>query len=212
MADWRTIAEEKYDDSYSYHIYHDPEYAEMMHPADAKSFQIWATKGTQKYIHVDRVIDPADEEEVNAMLAEATAYVPLYLYAHSGVSVSTIPFGDPWDSGQCGFAVMTNPDEYGISVDAMSHDWNATLNGLVKYYDNVLRGNIISWSVTKTKKCDHCGESKSEVVDGVSGYVGYDFKEIDALVHEEIIPTIQALVKADKEAEHGPDSVNRGDD
>jgi hypothetical protein len=212
MTDWRTIVEKSYDDAYSYHVFHDPDYADEYTAEEHRAFEIWATAGTQRYLPVDRVIDPANQEEVESMLAEATAYMPLYLFAHSGVSVSTVPFGDPYDSGQCGFAVITNPDKHGISVDAMGHDWNATISGLVKEYDNVLRGNVISWTITKNIACDSCKHVKSEVIDGIAGYVGYDFSEIDNLIEQEIIPTIQEHVRRDQEAENGPSSVNIGQD
>lgn len=34
--------------------------------------------------------------------------MPLYLYDHSGITISTSEFCDPWDSGQIGF-IYTNP-------------------------------------------------------------------------------------------------------
>lgn len=33
--------------------------------------------------------------------------LPLYLYDHSGITMSTAPFSCPWDSGQVGFIYMT---------------------------------------------------------------------------------------------------------
>ena len=36
--------------------------------------------------------------------------LPLYLYDHSGITISTTPFGDPWDSGRVGFIYMTREE------------------------------------------------------------------------------------------------------
>lgn len=46
------------------------------------------------------------------LLAEVPTFVilPLYLYDHSGISISTHSFNDPWDSGQVGWIYAT-PDD-----------------------------------------------------------------------------------------------------
>lgn len=207
MSDWRTIVNEQYNDRYSYHVFHDPEFDVT---DDYKNFEIWATQGSTRYIPVDRVIDPANSEEVEQMLGEAKAYVPLYLFAHSNVRVSTIPFGDPWDSGQCGFAVI--PASADTDEDAMGHDWNAQLNDMVKQYDAAINGQVVGWTITKHSTCSACKHSNEDVVDGVSGYLQVDYKGIDAIIQSEIIPAIEAQIAEERRAEHGPDSVTAGDD
>ncbi len=211
MTDWREIIKKDYNEQYSYEVYHDDQYSSE-YAEEHRAFEIWATKGAQRYIPVDRVINPDEAEEVAVMLASAVAHMPLYLLAHSGVSVSTSPYADPYDSGQCGFAVITDPDKHGISVDAMGHNWNETITGLVKEYDAVLRGQVVGWVIRKKTSCDSCKNTKEEVVDGVSGYVMVNYKEIDAIIEGEIIPNIEALIKDEKEATHGPESVIAGDD
>jgi hypothetical protein len=47
------------------------------------------------------------KDKVQQILAEHYAILPLYLYDHSGISMSTGAFSCPWDSGQVGFAYMT---------------------------------------------------------------------------------------------------------
>lgn len=211
MTDWREIVKQDYNDRYSYEVYHDDTYPDT-YAEEHRAFQIWATVGTKRYLPVDLVINPEQSEQVAEMLADTTAYLPLYLHAHSGVSVSTSPFSDPFDSGQCGFAVIVDPDAHGISVDAMGHDWNATITGLVKEYDAVLRGQVVGWVIREKKTCSSCNHTSEEVVDGVSGYVMMDYKAIDGLINGEIIPNIEAMIKSEKEAEHGPESVSIGDD
>lgn len=40
--------------------------------------------------------------------SEGKAYIlPIYMYSHSGERISTIPFGDRWDSGLVGYIYMT---------------------------------------------------------------------------------------------------------
>jgi len=38
---------------------------------------------------------------------DAAVVLPLYLYDHSGITISTTPFSCPWDSGRVGFAVVS---------------------------------------------------------------------------------------------------------
>ena len=210
MSDWREIIRKDYDNQYSYEVYHDTEYGQV-YSDEHRSFEIWATAGTQRYLPVDKVIDPSQAEDVADMLSQAVAHRPLYLLAHSGVSVSTSPFNDPWDSGQCGFAVITNPDEFGLSYGPDS-DIAASIDGMVREYDAVLRGQVVGWVVRKKKTCGSCNNTKEEVVDSITGYIMMDYKEIDALIETEIIPTIKSLIKEEQEAEHGPSSVTAGDD
>jgi hypothetical protein len=210
MTDWREIVKKDYNETYSYEVYHDDQYGSE-YSEEHRAFEIWATKGAQRYIPVDRVIDPNDAEEVAVMLAGAVAHMPLYLLAHGSVSVGTSPYLDLYDSGQCGFAVITNPDAHGISVGP-DGDWESVITGLVKEYDAVLRGQVVGWVIRKKTSCDSCKNTKEEVVDGVSGYVMVDYKAIDGIIESEIIPNIEILIKDEKEATHGPESVIAGDD
>jgi hypothetical protein len=71
---------------------------------------------------------------------------------------------------------------------------------------------VVGWVIREKKTCSSCNHTSEEVVDGVSGYVMMDYKAIDGLINGEIIPNIEAMIKNEKEAEHGPESVNVGDD
>ena len=47
--------------------------------------------------------------------------VPLYAYVHSGITISTGSFGDPWDSGCFGVAVCTK--EQVVEAFGNDNDW-----------------------------------------------------------------------------------------
>lgn len=51
------------------------------------------------------------EEDVKSYLLSAldtyTYWLPVYFYDHSVFAVSTVPFADKWDSGQCGYIYVT---------------------------------------------------------------------------------------------------------
>ena len=59
-------------------------------------------------------------QEIETHIRESNnviALLPLYLYDHSGLSMSTSPFRSRWDSGKVGFIYATEE-----SMRAMGHD------------------------------------------------------------------------------------------
>ena len=102
--------------------------------------------------------------------------MPLYLYDHSGISISTsreYPFNCPWDSGQVGFVFITAETamrEYGYKNQlGMREHKHLTdlIDGEVNLYNQYLTGDV--WSCVITDEDD-------EVVDCDSIY-GYDEAE-----------------------------------
>lgn len=76
----------------------------------------------------------------------ACIILPLYLYDHGGITMSTTPFGCPWDSGQVGFIYATKnaikswyslPRNKPISCDRMS-EAEMKLVEEVKLYDKYI--------------------------------------------------------------------------
>lgn len=78
--------------------------------------------------------------------------LPLYLYDHSGITISTKPFGDRWDSGQVGFIYVSvenakkefpNRKEW---KNLKAHVYKI-LEGEVKTYDQFLTGDIWGYDI-----------------------------------------------------------------
>ena len=65
---------------------------------------------------------------------------PLYMYDHSGLTISTSHFHCPWDSGQIGFVFVTQAAvrEEGLNPDTLDE----MLESEVKTYDQYLRGDV----------------------------------------------------------------------
>ena len=63
-------------------------------------------------------------------------HLPLYLYDHSGITMSTTPFQCPWDSGQVGFVY--------ISKDLIPDEKEAHKRMIddVKLYDQYLKNDV----------------------------------------------------------------------
>lgn len=83
--------------------------------------------GSSKY---DNDMDFADSDDLNDYLAglkdRGTEFVsvPLYAYVHSGITISTGSFDDPWDSGCFGVAICTKEqvvEAFGNDTDWQQH-------------------------------------------------------------------------------------------
>ena len=96
--------------------------------------------------------------------------LPLYLYDHSGLTISTKPFECPWDSGQVGWIHMdaeTIRREFGGDEG----DAEKCLLAEVHEYDMYLQGNVYYYEI-----CDSDGNH----VDSCGGLYGYDYCERSA--------------------------------
>jgi hypothetical protein len=98
--------------------------------------------------------------------------LPLYLMDHSGISMSTGSFGDPWDSGQVGFIYCTKAKalkEIGglETVLDCATPFEAAykyLEAEVKTYDHFIEGNVFCYA---TKDFD------DKIIDSCCGFIGY---------------------------------------
>lgn len=78
----------------------------------------------------------------------------LYLYDHSGITISTTPFSCPWDSGQVGFIYATRKSvEETLGIKRLTKASRAkilqALQAEVKVYDTYLRGDFCGYVVEK---------------------------------------------------------------
>ena len=78
--------------------------------------------------------------------------LPLYLYDHSGITMSTSPFSCPWDSGRVGFIYVTSKtirDEFGCKrvTDSVRKKAKEILEEEVKTYDAFISGGMFRYEV-----------------------------------------------------------------
>ncbi len=82
--------------------------------------------------------------------------LPLYLYDHSGITISTKPFSCRWDSGQVGIIYISYSD---IEKNKITEKQAIEImNGEVETYDNYLTGNVYGYEVIdkNDKDIDSC--------------------------------------------------------
>ncbi len=109
--------------------------------------------------------------------------LPLRLYDHSGISISTCtsyPYNDRWDSGQVGFIYITKEKilkEYSNKIVSKKIREKVTqyLIDEVKIYDQYLRGEIYSYTTEDNAK---------NVINSCCGF--YDQFELISCAHESI--------------------------
>lgn len=99
--------------------------------------------------------------------------LPLYLYDHSGLSIScsnSYPYNDRWDAGQVGWIYASYDDikkEYGSITAETIDKAEKVLSGEVSTYDDYLRGNVYGYII----------EKNGVEVDSCWGYLG-DLREM----------------------------------
>ena len=102
-----------------------------------------------------------DEMEKNITRMENPIVIkPLYLYDHGGITISTRPFGDRWDSGQIGFVFIRKDDvrnEFSIKRcgQNMVERCDVLLEGEVDVYDKYLQGQVYGYEIGKINEDGH---------------------------------------------------------
>ena len=90
--------------------------------------------------------------------------LPLYLYDHSGITISTTPFHCGWDSGQIGFiyvsrkTIFENIRGYKILTKKLKGIVTERLLNELKCYDQYLQNELYSFEIVKDdERVEYCG-------------------------------------------------------
>jgi hypothetical protein len=97
--------------------------------------------------------------------------LPLYLYDHSGITISTSPFSCRWDSGQIGYIFVSKDKikKEGIDEDEVVE----YLKNEVKTYDQYITGDVYRYAIYEIETCS-LGHTHKNYVEGCGGYYGED--------------------------------------
>lgn len=124
----------------------------------------------------DNAFNEADErirKLIDKVINKHYIILPLYLYDHSGITISTGPFSCPWDSGQVGYIYISKEKakkEYNWKCmnKTRIEKIKSYLESEVKTYDDYLTGNVYGY-VISNEEDDH--------IDSCWGFFGDDYKE-----------------------------------
>jgi hypothetical protein len=125
-------------------------------------------------------IDHNDYDSYDEMMQANTLVhdivVPLYLYDHGNISISTGAFSCRWDSGQVGYAIIKTADiieNYGDDRPANRKLALQCLEAEVETYNDYLTGAIFGFEVVEIEECN-LGHKHENVIDSCWGFYGYD--------------------------------------
>ena len=82
---------------------------------------------------------------------------PLYMYDHSGITISTSPFGCNWDSGQIGWVFVDKDNLQRISGDSDGFNelnLEEITDSEVKTYDQYITGEVYRYEVYEIETCN----------------------------------------------------------
>lgn len=105
------------------------------------------------YRSVEDIVDFLNHEK-------PTILMPLYLYDHSGISISTHPFSCPWDSGQVGWVYTTQQcilKEWSCSQlsPQLQQKARERIEGEVRHYNDYLTGQVYGFEATHNNTLIH---------------------------------------------------------
>lgn len=106
----------------------------------------------------------------------STVVLPLYLYDHSGLSISVGAFGCSWDSGQVGWIFDTEQTRKNCGLEGLAPEKvSEYLTDQVKEYDLYIRGEVYGVVVAT-----HEDGALNEVVDACFGFLGDEYAKAEA--------------------------------
>lgn len=111
----------------------------------------------------------------------------LYLYDHSGISISTSDFKDRWDSGIVGIVYINKQDLLKVNTAADDLNWQVIASNVieqeVKVYNQYIQGFVYSFTWTKQVTCPTCGNVTEEVEVSMGGFYGNNILKNGMLEH-----------------------------
>lgn len=158
--------------------------------------------GDEKAEHLTRYRD-WDSYYKNVILdeprIETVVALPLYLYDHSGITMSTSPFTSRWDSGQVGWIYAYEDDFKDIPdvyVDGQFNPDKARdiLKSEVMVYDQYLRGDVYSYTLEKKEVCACCDHTRYTTIDSCGGIFAESEDDSIVYVKDELSEEYKAIL------------------
>ncbi len=124
-------------------------------------------------VFADGLVGRKVDKLITDAVCDGYVILPLYLFDHSGITISTSPFDCRWDSGQVGWIICdkeTIDREFGGDRDLAKK----CLEAEVATYDDYLTDNVYGFIVEDRDEND---DSEWEHVDSCFGFYGSDVRQ-----------------------------------
>lgn len=123
-------------------------------------------------------------QKVNAWIKNNVCILPVFMYDHSGITISTGPFSCPWDSGQVGFIYVTKQNyETKTQKPFNFEDAENILKGEIETLNQYLTGDVWRYTIYSTEDEEFANEIMTHEddlpddrnhEDSCGGFFGYD--------------------------------------
>ena len=148
----------------------------------------------------DDIRENMQNNDLIALASKDNAILPLYLYDHSGITISTGKFSCPWDSGQVGWIYVSKEKVFEEKLGWISPELRATrdpkilndrknwefpteenwekiaeccLESEVQVYDDYLTGNVYGYQLFEIDEADDYEDAiDGEEIDSCYGFYG----------------------------------------
>lgn len=109
---------------------------------------------------------------------------PIYMYDHSGQTISLSPFGCPWDSGCCGYIFVFKDKILNEFERATEDNWRDIANKIIQSeidtYDHYIQGEVYGYCLEEGHTVEHKDlvtgaiwtSTEYETVDSCCGFYG----------------------------------------
>lgn len=110
-------------------------------------FVAWHPRYTLGDVNVSR-----DREAIEAEIVAPRVALNVWAYEHGAITISTAPFGDPWDSGQVGVIYATAEairKEYSVKriTKALEERVRDCLKAEIEELDDFLNGRVYAYTI-----------------------------------------------------------------
>lgn len=113
--------------------------------------------GDKQYSNPDEVfsdmIDACGVETAGSVGELPAIVLPLYLYDHSGITISTTPFACRWDSGQVGYVMMTYAEIHKAFHSGTCPDGFKPTPDIVEKVEQLIRAEVSEYDDYLTGNC-----------------------------------------------------------
>ena len=144
-------------------------------------------KGVNPKEVLDYIEDDLSSVECQTILYDALAALPLWIYEHSGITIScgdrNYPYNDQFDSGHLGWAYCTRKALSDIGLELDGDTWRdealRQIRNTVRTYDQYLTGDVWWYCLMESSVPFEVAEDEAdwEEIDSCGGYYGDDLFE-----------------------------------
>lgn len=143
-------------------------------------YELGDVDGSKEYGDGDDFLQAMQQDKDAVML-------PVYMYDHSGQTISTTPFSCQWDGGQIGWIYASSETikkEWGEVTDETKEKAKNCLKAEIECFDNYITGNVYGYVVEDSNGeciescCGYNGEDGVEqAIEEAKGIVDYEMKQ-----------------------------------